>query len=201
MLDLAYNNPQVHFNLDRNDHLSVFISDDALEIRSIQVDDLRYVYSVFSDPKVMKHFAKGQIKDLQYCSDRVQRFVEKFWQNNPYSGYVVFERKALNQVKFVGIAILGKSLNRGLLEYAVAIKPDSWGKGYGARITEIFLHTVAPMAKEAGYTIDGEQVRGVEATASVFNQPSNKMLQRAGMKFIERIEKYQGVRNRYFLAL
>ncbi|PCI94219.1 hypothetical protein COB11_04140 [Candidatus Aerophobetes bacterium] len=189
------------FDLDAFGELNLTMESKNLYIRSVRQDDLDNFYSLFSDPVVMRKFATGCTKDRDYCASRINRWVNKFRANNPFSGFSIFSKDKANRKSYVGFAVLGGSLIQGFSEYAVALRKEFWGKGLGSEVTELFLHTLAPAIKAKGYTVREFSFQAIEATARIDNFASNKMLQNAGMQIVEQSKQYGSMRNHYQLRL
>lgn len=177
--------------------LEVCMESDKFLIRSIKEDDLENLYRLYSDPVVMKKFATGCITSRNECAIKINQWVKRFKQNNPFSGYVIYEKTHFIEPQFTGIAVLGKGIKPGYAQYAIVLKKEAWGKGYGSIITNLFLNIYAPELRTRGYKPYGYPFRAIEASARIDNFASNKVLQNAGMQIVGQGMMYGFMRNQY----
>lgn len=161
--------------------LHIYFETENLLIRSITMEDEKDHSALMSNPINMKTFMDGKPVSPEVSKAALARRVAAWKNQNPYNLYAIFE-KIKN--KYVGFVCFTPSLSsQGTINVEVACIIDHifQGKGYGREVTKALFEFV-PELVQRNYKVDGKPVHAFKATVLTDNEPSRRMIARAGFE-------------------
>lgn len=184
---------EITFYSDEEGGLFVTIDTERLHMRTpIKEKDYAVYVSLFGDEQVMKTFASGATKTPKEVGERIDAWMKRWKEGDPYAGMAVFLKST---GEFLGHAVLGHGDNPGESELAGLGNTSFWNKGYGGEAALALVKDFAPLSVELGFTLKGKPLTKVVATALKHNIGSVKILfEKLGMKQDDEIEKFGAVR-------
>lgn len=185
---------KINFNLAPSGELSVIMETPPIErnikgkaitisgliIKSATAADVDNYYELFSDSDVMQKYATGKtVSDKSVIESRINGYVAKWKNNNPFSGFSVYTK---DSGKFVGHAIAGGSdEGRGASEVAYLFHKDYWGRGIGSIVTSALVNCYIPRVMMRNYELNHSPLNKLVATARTDNFASQKILEKVGL--------------------
>jgi RimJ/RimL family protein N-acetyltransferase len=190
--------PDIYFEKNpETNRLNVSIKTERLIIKSTISSHLSDYKKLLMNPENMLKVMHG----IPWSEDRIEEQHKQWvinWNNgNPFSSLAIFKK---DTDKFIGhVFLLADSERPGIVELGYVFDNTFWGKGYGTEAILIIVQKYAPELVKHDYKPLGEKIKRIEATAHPENQPSIKLLQKAGMKKIGEKPKYG--QPRYFFSI
>ncbi len=183
----------ISFSLSEETIKGVTIETSRLCIQPVRLENLKDYISLFGDPVAMANYATGQTKDAEHVEKRLQGWVTRWADGDPFSGLAIFDK---NSGDFIGHIVLGHGDDPGQSETAILLKPTFWNNGYGREAVSAILEHYAPKLVEMGCMVDGAPFREIVATAKADAVASNRIFS-SYMKLAGQEEKYGSLRNKY----
>lgn len=195
-----FGSSEINFFQDELKGLHVTIDTNRLHIRSILPcrSDYRYCRIIFRNKKVMEKFATGNPESSDNLANRVNSYVRRWQQNNPYSCFVVFKK---NTTDFLGLIILGSSNQEGAAELAYLFLQTHWRNGYAREAVTAIVQEYALATIQEGYALGGKPLERIIATSRPDNTASNRILEKVGMQIIRNELRYGRVRHLYQIEI
>jgi RimJ/RimL family protein N-acetyltransferase len=160
----------------------------------VKAEDIAFYCQLFADPLVMGGFAAGEPRTPEATEERIKtQWLPRFTQGHPHGGLTVFD----DAQQRIGHIVAGGGEGKGVSEIAYSFVAEQWGKGYGSSIVGAIVNCWAPEVRRIGlnltYSIDpaiaakfccfgGEPLSRLDATASLTNPGSWKILDKHGFK-------------------
>lgn len=190
----------INFFSDPQEGLSVTIDTDRLHIRSVEATEEDYdrYAALFGDKEVMKKYATGQTKTREEIKTRINGWVKRWLEHDPYSGFAVFKK---DTKEFVGHIVLGHGDRPGESELAGLGNQGFWKKGYGKEAAMAIVREYAPATVREGYFLEGKPLERIVATARPDVPASKRILEKVGMQFVRAEEKFGAMRHHYAINL
>jgi ribosomal-protein-alanine N-acetyltransferase len=191
----------ITFSINAEGALRVTIETAKLYMRSIEAKEEDYFNSatLYGDPEVMGKFATGQTKTRGDIESSIRDIYAARWnQRDPYSSLVVYEKETK---EFVGHVILNHGGSAGEAELAYLFMKNHWRKGYGSEAASAVVKRYAPATVDVGYTLEGQKLHTITATARPDNPGSLKILQKLRMHKFGEEEKYGAKRHHFAIDL
>ena len=152
------------------------VTTDNLILRQFQPSDFDALSAVLAEAEIMQHVFSGKA----YSQAESQKFVEdKFlaYENQEIGVGVLCERFNQRTVGLAGIIHCHYS-EEGAVEFGFVLANFAHGKGYA---TEIGRSLIA-------YALDELNYDRLYATVHPDNSPSNRVMEKLGMKIVDKIE-------------
>jgi RimJ/RimL family protein N-acetyltransferase len=178
--------------------LNVTIETDHLYIRSVTEKDLSSYISLFGDINVMEKYATGQVKTIAETTERIQGWISRWQQGDPFSGLAVFKK---NTDEFIGHVVLGHGDNAGESEIAYLFMKAHWHNGYGTKVVDTIVNGYAPFVIKKGFLLEGKVLEKILGTVRYDNKYSRRILKKVGMCKIGEEEKFGALRKYYGIKL
>ncbi len=191
----------VYFDVAEDGGLSVTIDTERLHIRSVEStphDHTSYA-ALFGDRDVMRTFADGTTRTKEQIKTSIDtRWAKRWKENDPYSALAVFKN---DTDEFAGHVVLGHGDNPGESEIAYLFMKNCWKQGFGTEAVTSVVREYAPATVAKGYTLGGEPLTKIVATARTDNTGSCKILEKVGMRQTGIEEKFGSERCFYAIEL
>src|SRR3569832_970372 len=200
--DRAYG--EVSVQLHRTDK-GLFVEIETTRLRVLSVNTNKYepeLRALYGDKEVNKLVGTGATLSADLVSQKVQRWINRWSANNPFSGYVVVERGTGD---FVGQIILKPVKDKskeeltflpGIAEIGYLSVEKHWSKGYGKEFTHAIVNHLVPVLIEQKFHVKGHPIRSLIATAGCNNTASNRILN-IFLRFTQEKERYGSPRMWY----
>jgi ribosomal-protein-alanine N-acetyltransferase len=190
---------EVVFSFDETGRLNATIETERLLITSTKEGDIAHCADLFGDHEVMQTFATGNTFTQEEVCERVNKWIRRWQENDPYTGFSVFEKSSRN---FLGAVVIGHGDNPGEAEIAYLFRKAVWGQKYGSEAVHALVHKYAPETRKREYkTLDGEILHTIVATAREDNIASWRILEKVGMRREKEEERYGAKRFIYSISL
>ena len=155
------------------------IETERLALRYLRPDDLDDFAALTSDPEINRYMGDGQ----PLSREQTERWIEVSLENYEARGYGCFAVMMRGNDRMVAFAGFARPPDRpGVTEIIYALPPALWGRGYA---TEIARGLIEFGLGRAGLT-------RIEATVDPANEPSKRVLLKAGMVYDGRHEGEDG---------
>jgi len=148
----------------------IVIETERLALRYLRPDDLDAFYALGSDPDVYRYMddGKGLSREL------TEKWIEISMANYEDHGYGTFAITLRGEDRMIGFAGLVRPIDRpGITELIYAFPKAHWGKGYA---TEVARGLIA-------FGFERAKLDRIEATTYPVNEPSKRVLLKAGMTY------------------
>lgn len=142
---------------------------DGLGSRPVLESDIDYLIKLDCDPEVKKFFPGGALS-VDKIPDKIKEYQDRY-KHQGYGVYLVFDLKTNQFIGRGGIS----DLATGETETGYLIVKELWGKGYATRILKALLNW-------AEKNLNKDRII---AFAPVDHKASIKVMQKAGMRFVE----------------
>ncbi|MBD3165123.1 GNAT family N-acetyltransferase [bacterium] len=150
---------------------------ERLRIRMPTVDDTPGFHTLYSDPRVMKYLSTDPSKSLEETCERVERLIK--WQQE--WGYTVWLVEHRLTGEFVGHCGLLQMARKGPeVEVAYAVVPAQQGRGYATEAARTVL----------AYGLEVLGISPIYAVCLPENNGSEKVMEKIGMKWLERSNRF-----------
>ncbi|OED43426.1 GNAT family N-acetyltransferase [Flavobacteriaceae bacterium (ex Bugula neritina AB1)] len=155
--------------------MKIHIETERLILRDIEIYDAKGMFELDSDPEVHEYLGKKPIKTMKEAEEAIA-YIRNQYIKNGIGRWAIIDKKTDDFVGWTGLKYeqgLRKDMNYNDLGYR--LKKKYWGKGIA---TETAIESLT-----YGFTkLDLEEIC---AAADVNNLGSNKVLKKAGLKYIE----------------
>ena len=111
------------------------LQSDRLEFRTYTDEDFHFLYSLLSDPEMIRYIGKGQTRDKNGALEFLY-WIYRSYKENPQGGLLLLVRK--EDGRRIGHAGLVAQNIEGAdeLEVGYWVAKDFWGQGYGKEAAE-----------------------------------------------------------------
>ncbi len=198
---MYHGNSKIFFDLTPEKHLHVTIETEHLRLTSVESRQECYddYATLFGSPVVLEKYADGKLKTREEIQKRIDNIWVRRWrENDPYAAFAVHHKETN---AFMGHAVLGHGDRPGQSELAYLFHPQFWNKGYGTEAVMALVQEYAPLTVEKGYTLEGKPLETIEATTREDNEPSWRILEKAGMHCDGTEIKFGAIRRHYSIDL
>lgn len=194
---------------------SLYVEVTTKRLRILSVNDKTYLpqlIALFGDKEVNASVGDGSTKTAAEVTAKVERWIKRWSQHNPYAGYVVVTiPEGQKPAEFVGQIIVKPVKDKkpkpcdieqevtflpGVAEIGYLSAKASWGKGFGNEYTYAIIYDLIPRLIKQGYQVKGHVLSKLIATARVDNNASNALLQKF-MTYEGEKPRYSGMRKWY----
>eukprot|EP01084_Bolivina_argentea_P281436 481524_1 len=171
---------KIKIHHQKKTEISVIATTQRLIIRPVQHDDIDfYQNKLWGSEVVMKKFGSGNVrlfwpntttKEINYAKNRIEIWIKRWKQNNPFSGYTVVETQTNNKI---GHVIVGEG------ELAFLFEQNSWCKGYGTEAVTTLINIIIPYLYKHSYSMN---IDNICATVRADNIASQRVMEKSGLK-------------------
>lgn len=145
---------------------------ERLIVRHLRPDDLDEMYTICSDPELMRQVGNGQ----PLAKESVQRWIEKSLDNYERQGFGCSAVISKSDHSFIGYCGLVYGHADDEPEIIYVLKKEYWGQGIATEVARAMI--------DYGFT--KHKLKRILATIDPENLASIKIVEKTGMKFQER---------------
>jgi RimJ/RimL family protein N-acetyltransferase len=143
-----------------------------LRLRPIAAADVATLHAMWTDPEVRRYLWDDIVISRERAEEMVGAMIAGA-ERNGRGMWLVYERGAAEPVGFAGF-LPRREPAQGALIYGLI--PRAWGRGYGTESAQAIVD----------YGFGNLGLETIVASADVPNQPSVRVLERLGMRFVKR---------------
>lgn len=158
--------------------MAAFFRTERLELRPFTEDDAERLWSLESDPEVMRHIGRPALPDVEACREHIRRkCLPHYGLPDGYGAWVVQAAAG----EFVGVcSVMRAATSRlaaemqygpGEAEIGYGLRRPAWGQGYATEVARALV----------GWALTMPEVRRVVASVSAENVASVRVLEKAGL--------------------
>ncbi|MBP6298954.1 MAG: GNAT family N-acetyltransferase [Arenimonas sp.] len=145
------------------------LESDCIRLRGIEENDIERLYTLFSNPQVMRYWSRGPMTNRQEAIDYANTIIEGFATRNVLN-WIIADLESDQMIGTCTLYEINPQHARAGLGYA--LMPEYWGKG--------LAHDAASLAISYGFLELG--LHRIEADTEPNNLRSNKVLERFGFQ-------------------
>lgn len=145
------------------------LESDCIRLRGIEENDIERLYTLFSNPQVMRYWSRGPMTNWQEAIDYANTIIEGFATRNVLN-WIIADLESDQMIGTCTLYEINPQHARAGLGYA--LMPEYWGKG--------LAHDAASLAISYGFLELG--LHRIEADTEPNNLRSNKVLERFGFQ-------------------
>ncbi|MBS0584672.1 MAG: GNAT family N-acetyltransferase [Verrucomicrobia bacterium] len=193
----TYAGGEINLFSDDETGLTVTIDTERLHLQSVQATATEYdrYAALFGDTEVMNKFYTGETRSRDQVEDSIKNIWARRWrERDPYSGMAISEQEVDRFVGHIGLDHTGEA---GVAELSYLLHRAAWGQRYGTEAATVVVKEYAPLTAREGYTLDGEPLARIKATARLDNPASCRILEGVGMHLVETKEAHGALRHHY----
>ncbi|MBT8302646.1 MAG: GNAT family N-acetyltransferase [Maribacter sp.] len=158
--------------------MKIHIVTERLIIRDLEEFDAQGIFELDSDPKVHEYLGKKPIKTINEAQGTIN-VIRKHYLENGIGRWAIIDK---NTKEFIGWAGLKfeQELRNGFSYYDLGYRLRSkyWGKGIATEAATECLK----------YGFDTLKLETICAAVNIDNLPSNQILKKIGLRFVETFE-------------
>jgi [ribosomal protein S5]-alanine N-acetyltransferase len=168
--------------------MKIFAETERLILREILPTDIDGMYELDSDPEVHKYLGNKPVKSKDQITD-VINFIRQQYNDNGIGRWAIIDKKTGEFIGWTGLKLVTDEINhhRNYYDLGYRLIKKYWGRG-------IATETAFATLEFAFYKLG---VNEVYAIADCQNEGSNKVLKKAGLKFIETFD-LDGVEHNWY---
>jgi RimJ/RimL family protein N-acetyltransferase len=159
--------------------MKVFAETERLILRELLPMDANGMFELDSDPEVHQFLGTKPLNTIDE-SRKVIDFIRQQYLDNGIGRWAVIEKHTGNFIGWAGLKLVKDEINQHSEYYDLGYRfiKKYWGKGYA---TEASIATL-------NYGFDQLQLNQIYAITAIDNHASKKVLEKAGLKFIENFD-------------
>ncbi|MDL5046463.1 GNAT family N-acetyltransferase [Oscillatoria amoena NRMC-F 0135] len=168
--------------------MQIIAETERLFIRELLHEDATGMFKMDSDPEVHKYLGNDPVKDIEQIRNVIS-FIRQQYVDNNIGRWAVIEKESGEFIGWTGLKLMRETVNNhtNYYDFGYRFVKSSWGKGYATE-------TAAPSLQ---YGFDVLQADAIYAMADEGNTASRRVLQKAGLQFIEMFD-YEGIRHAWY---
>ena len=143
-----------------------------LHYRPFRRVDVEAAFAIFSDPDVMRFSPHGPHRDVARTAEMLARLID----HNRRRGFGFWAVTLPDTEELIGMAGLAELDTSGDIELGYRLRRDCWGRGYATEAASAWV------GKGFGHL----QLARIVAVVEPDNVISKRILERVGMRFVER---------------
>lgn len=161
--------------------MRVHIETNRLVMRDIEPSDAEGIFALDSDPEVHKYLGNNPIKTMAEAEEIIE-YIRQQYEKNGIGRWAVIDKQTEDFIGWSGLKLEDKVRDFSYYDLGYRLRRAYWGKG-------IASETAVESLK---YGFSKLNLNEISALADVNHIASNKVLRKAGLRFIE-IFHYEGV--------
>lgn len=168
--------------------MKIFVETDRFLLREIVESDLQGFFELDTDPEVHRYLGNQPLTTLEECAGVIE-YVRKQYEADGMGRWAVIDKATNDFVGWSGLKHEKKVRDYPYYDLGYRLKRNYWGKGIA---TETAIASV-----DYGFRV--MNLPKICAAAHVDNIGSNRVLQKAGLTFVETFVVFEGLHNWYEL--
>lgn len=164
------------------------IETDRLILREFREEDASALFELESNPLVLKYLKVEPLKKFEEIFTIIER-VQKQYRDNDIGRWIMEEKSTGAVMGWTGLKLEPMETNgySNYIDLGYRLNPNYWGLGYA---TESAKASVKYGFEVMNYPI-------IYGAADVENIGSNRVLQKAGLNFVESFD-YEGIQHNWY---
>lgn len=156
--------------------MQIIAETERLIIRELLPEDATSMFKMDSDPEVHRYLGNDPVKDIEQIRNVIS-FIRQQYVDNGIGRWAVIEKNSGEFIGWTGLKLMRETVNNhtNYYDFGYRFVKSSWGKGYATE-------TAIPCLK---YGFEVLQADAIYAMAEESNTASRRVLQKAGLQFIE----------------
>lgn len=156
--------------------MQIIAETERLIIRELLPEDATGMFKMDSDPEVHRYLGNDPVKDIEQIRNVIS-FIRQQYVDNSIGRWAVIEKESGEFIGWTGLKLMRETVNNhtNYYDFGYRFVKSRWGKGYATE-------TAAPSLQ---YGFDVLQADAIYAMADEGNTASRRVLQKAGLQFIE----------------
>jgi ribosomal-protein-alanine N-acetyltransferase len=148
-----------------------------LLLRDLLPTDDEGMFQLDSNPDVHRYLGNKPIKSINQAREVISK-VRKQYEENGIGRWAAIEKSSGNFIGWAGLKFITEAENNHVRFHDVGYRlhPDYWHKGYATESTVAALQ----------YGFDVLKLQKIIGTCQVENKASRRVLEKCGLKFIEK---------------
>lgn len=172
--------------------MQIFAETERLILREILPSDEAALFELDADPEVHRYLGRQPVTTMEQVREVIQ-IIRQQYADNGIGRWAIVEKKTGDFLGWTGLKLTKETCNNHSHYYDLGYRliRRHWGRGYA---TESAIASVAYGLKEL-------KLREIYGIADIHNLASGKVLEKAGLRFIEVFELEGEPHNWYGLKL
>lgn len=168
--------------------MQIIAETERLIIRELLPEDETGMFILDSDPEVHRYLGNEPVKDIEQIR-KVIAFIRQQYIDNGIGRWAVIEKESGEFIGWTGLKLMRETVNNqtNYYDFGYRFIKSRWGMGYATE-------TAAPSLQ---YGFDVLHADAVYAMAEEGNVASRRVLQKAGLQFVEMFE-YDGAPHAWY---
>jgi len=151
------------------------VETERLTLRTFTPEDAPFILELVNDPTFLENIGDKEVRNLEDAKKHISKNIISSYSKNGYGAYIVIIKDTNEPIGMWGF------FKRDQFEYAdigYAFLPEFTGKGFATESSIAILN----------YGIEYFKFKKVLAFTSLKNDPSSRLLEKIGLKFIENVQ-------------
>jgi [ribosomal protein S5]-alanine N-acetyltransferase len=174
--------------MDTGSEIKIFVETERLILRELILSDAEGMFELDSDPEVQRFLGNNPVTDIAQSHDVIE-FVRQQYKENGIGRWAMVEKSSGDFMGWTGLKLFTQEVNGHINYYDVGYRliPRYWGKGYA---TESAIASV-------DYGFRELKAKEIIGTVDPQNFASKKVLEKAGLRYVETFESPWGTMEWY----
>ena len=168
--------------------MKIFAETERLILREIVQSDENGFFELDSDPEVHRYLGNKPVESIEEVR-AVIKFIRQQYIDNGIGRWAVIEKNTNSFIGWAGLKLVKESINNHTDFYDIGyrLQKKFWGKGFATEAAKAAID----------YGFNQLKLNEIFALADINNHASRKVLEKAGLKYIETFE-YEGMPHNWF---
>lgn len=173
------------------DSMKIFVETERLILRELVPEDEDGLFELDSDPAVHEFLGNKPITNREQAREAIQ-FIRQQYIDNGIGRWAIVEKKSNAFIGWTGLKLVKKRTNNHINYYDVGYRliKRYWGQGFATESAEASLQ----------YGFNTLNIPVIYAIADSANAGSQKVLEKAGLHFVESFD-YEGAPHKWYKIL
>jgi RimJ/RimL family protein N-acetyltransferase len=156
--------------------MKIVLETQRLILRELLPSDAEGMFEMDSDPEVHFYLGNKPVKTIEESKEAIE-FIRQQYSENGIGRWAVIEKESLEFIGWAGFKFTKEKINghSDFYDLGYRFRKKAWGKGYATE--------VAKACVDYGFTT--MHLNDIYARAMVENLHSRKVLEKAGLRFVE----------------
>ena len=178
----------MYIQLNKFDSMKIFVETERLILREILPSDDKGMFALDSDKDVHKYLGNKPIETIEQARQIVD-FVRQQYIDNGIGRWAIIDKVTNEFMGWTGLKLVKESTNNHINYYDLGYRliKKYWGQGYATETAKASID----------YGFNNLNLTKIFGTADINNIASRKVLEKAGLKYIETFDR-GGIPNDWF---